>query len=157
MTEIIQKENKLLRQIAVPVPLEEITGPEIKTILKKMSEALASQADGVALAAPQIGESLRIFIVAGEPNLTFINPEITKMSKKQKLVEEGCLSVRWLYGEVKRAEKVSVTAYDETGKKFVRHASDLLAQIFQHETDHLNGILFTDQAINLKEMKPDVK
>jgi peptide deformylase len=67
---------------------------------------------------------------------------------------EGCLSVRWLYGNTFRSKKATVTAYDENGKKFVRGASGLLAQIFQHETDHLVGTLFIDHAKNIKEELP---
>ncbi|MBI2100013.1 MAG: peptide deformylase [Candidatus Vogelbacteria bacterium] len=152
---ILQKSDRRLRQISKPVPPEEIGSQTVQDILARMSRVLATQADGVALAAPQIGEHLRLFIVGGEPELVFINPEITKLSKKKHLVEEGCLSVRWLYGEVKRAEKVRVTAYDAAGKKFVRHASGLMAQIFQHEIDHLDGILFIDKAKNLHEIKPE--
>ena len=63
--------------------------------------------------------------------------------------------MRWLYGQVKRSEKVTLRAYDETGKLLERGASGLLAQIFQHETDHLNGILFTDKASDLQEVKPE--
>ena len=70
-------------------------------------------------------------------------------------VDEGCLSVRWLYGKVERAEKITVRAYDENGKPFTMGASGLLAQAFQHEIDHLNGILFIDKATDLKEMIPE--
>ncbi len=79
-------------------------------------------------------------------DMVFINPEITKLSRKKVWLPEGCLSVRWLYGEVLRADKTTIRAYDEHGKLFTRGASGLLAQIFQHETDHLNGVLFTDTA-----------
>jgi peptide deformylase len=87
-------------------------------------------------------------------DLVFINPEIIKKSKEVKEMEEGCLSVRWLYGKVKRSNKVTVKAIDQTGKEFVMGASSLLAQIFQHEIDHLDGILFTDKAKDLEEIKP---
>lgn len=136
-----------------------------------MKEALHAEEDGVAIAAPQIGESLRIFVVNSRAlalasrsgkievdkkleDLVFINPEITKTSKKKRRMEEGCLSVRWLYGQVKRSEKVTLKAYDETGKPLERGASGLLAQVFQHETDHLDGILFIDKAENVQEILP---
>ncbi len=160
---IIQKENPILRQSAEAVPQESITTPKIQSVLQVMSAALASADDGVALAAPQIGESLQIFIVAGKmineetppPDLVFINPKIIKMSRTKKVMEEGCLSVRWIYGHVKRAERVSVEAYDRDGKKFVHHGSGLLAQIFQHEMDHLSGTLFIDKATDMQEIKPE--
>lgn len=164
--EIVQNGHPVLRKRAKEVPVHAIPTREIGKTLKDMSEALAAQEDGVAIAAPQIGVSLRIFVVSGkvfdrealkdgeDPDRVFVNPVITKMSRKKAELEEGCLSVRWLYGKIKRSEKVSLTAYDETGKKFSYSASGLLAQIFQHETDHLNGILFIDSATDLHEFTP---
>ncbi|MDO8589966.1 MAG: peptide deformylase [bacterium] len=170
-TKILQKDAPVLREIAKLVPIKSIGSKKIQNTLRRMKRALHAEEDGVAIAAPQIGESLRIFIVSGKAiawssrtkrtdgrnelkDLVFINPEITKISKKKKKVEEGCLSVRWLYGQVKRSEKITIRAYDETGKSFERGASGLLAQIFQHETDHLNGILFTDKAENIQDIPP---
>ena len=162
-TEILQKDALVLRETAKPVSVKNIGTKKIQDLLERMQEALHAEEDGVALAAPQIGESLRIFIVNGEmlvskqakkTDLIFINPEITKTSKKKKQVEEGCLSLRYLYGQIKRSEKVTIKAYDETGKTVVRGASGLLAQIFQHEIDHLNGILFIDTAENVRDMPP---
>jgi len=177
MVEIIQKEAPVLREIAKPVPLEMIGTPELNKILDDMKEALASQDDGVAIAAPQIGVSLQIFVVSRRvfmldeegkliPNIpkeeaikykdvVYINPEIVNQSKSRRWVAEGCLSVRGLYGNTYRSEKATVRALDENGKKFVRGASGLLAQIFQHETDHLKGILFHDHAENLQEATPN--
>lgn len=173
---IFQKDELVLRKKAVEVRIEKIGSPEIQKILKDMIDALATQDDGVAIAAPQIGVSLRIFVaskaVLDMPDaitdrakminrkelkqeagyLTFINPVITKLSKDKTLLEEGCLSVRPLYGKIKRSKKASVKAYDENGRLFERGATGLLAQIFQHEVDHLNGILFIDNATDLKEL-----
>ncbi len=191
MKKILQKENKVLREIAKEIPVAEIKTAKIKKILKEMSATLKSQDDGVAIAAPQIGYSLRIFVVAGkvfdagflkrsvsqadeprgsagsaEPDsdsdkeipalkdMVFINPKISKLSRDKDWLQEGCLSVRWLYGKTHRSLKATVTAYDENGKKFVRGGAGLLAQIFQHETDHLNGILFIDHAIDIREELP---
>ncbi len=169
MIKIVQKENPVLHAIAKEVPIADITSAKIQKILRDMKKALATQGDGVAIAAPQIAVPLRIFVVAGKifddsfingegstdgdeiknPDLVFINPVITKMSKTKKWMHEGCLSVRPLWGEVERSTHATVTAYDEQGKKFTRGASGLLAHIFQHETDHLNGILFIDKARNV--------
>jgi peptide deformylase len=126
-----------------------------------MSLALKSQGDGIALAAPQIGYPLRIFIISGKilnsdlatKDLVFINPKISKLSRKKEWLSEGCLSVRPFYGKTFRSSKATVTAYDQKGKKINRGASGLLAQIFQHETDHLNGILFIDHAKDIREEK----
>lgn len=169
MAQIVQKDSPSLREPTKPVPLADITSPKIQKILKAMSSALAKEPDGVALAAPQIGLPLKIFVVSGRmlakdldqpkpwpADLVFINPEIAKRSKRQVKMEEGCLSVRWWYGEVKRSDKVTITAYDQTGRKFTRHGSGLWAQIFQHEIDHLNGVLFTDKADNLREIDPSL-
>ena len=160
----------MLRGKAKPVPVKEIGSKKIQKIVSDMKKALASQDDGVAIAAPQIGEALRIFVVAGKtkaiianedekvskyPDEVFINPEIVKTSKQKADVEEGCLSVRWLYGKVKRSVKVELVAHDENGKKIKRGASGLLAQIFQHECDHLEGILFTDKAKDVHEWNPE--
>lgn len=196
MPAILQKEEKVLRKIAKEVPITSITTPKIKKILKEMSASLATQDDGVAIAAPQIGYSLRIFVVSGKifeaefskrglsqddgprgsaprargdsdpsekdsavriKDIVFINPVISKLSRDKEWMPEGCLSVRPIYGKTYRSKKALVTAYDENGKKFTRGGSGLLAQIFQHETDHLNGILFIDHAKDLKEELPQGK
>ena len=164
MMSIVQREHPALRRRAQAVPPEDIPGRKIQALLRDMREALDREEDGVALAAPQIGKSLRIFIVSRKmfpptagaipKDLVFINPAITKLSKKKVPMEEGCLSVRWLYGTVKRADKATVRAQDERGRPFTRGASGLLAQIFQHECDHLGGILFTDKATNIHELPP---
>lgn len=169
MVDIVQKDNPILRETAKEVPVEAITSPKIKKILADMKVALDSQEDGVAIAAPQIGVSLRIFIVSGKvigymkdeedekkyPDLVFINPVITKKSREKKYMEEGCLSVRYLYGKVHRSTKVQITGFDENGSPFTRGGSGLLAQVFQHETDHLNGILFTDTAKEVEDLPPE--
>lgn len=163
MVDILQHEHPTLRAIAAPVSASDFGSPELTKIIGKMREALDSQHDGVAIAAPQIGVPLRIFVVAGfifkketDPvapaDRVFINPEIVALSKQKKWLEEGCLSVRYLYGEVSRSTKAKIRAYDETGKAFMIGGSGLLAQIFQHEVDHLNGALFVDTARNLREL-----
>jgi len=164
--QILQAPNKILRKISAEVPLQVIPEEKIKKIIFNMSSALLATTHGVALAAPQIGESVRIFIVdlnerTGEKNspkkpfLVFINPEILRLSKKKSSLSEGCLSVEDRYGMVKRSDKIVVEAYDADGKKFKRGASGLLSQIIQHEVDHLNGILFTDKARNLVYIPPE--
>ncbi len=87
-------------------------------------------------------------------NLVFINPRIIKLSKEKKWMDEGCLSVRWLYGKVQRSIRATISAYDETGKLFERGGGGVLAHIYQHEVDHLDGTLFIDKAIDLEEMEP---
>ncbi|MDD5165551.1 MAG: peptide deformylase [Candidatus Pacebacteria bacterium] len=162
---IVQQKDPVLRKKAKPVPLSMLGTPELDKVLSDMRKAMATQKDGVAIAAPQIGASLQIFMVSAAVlskadedykdhtnDLVFINPKITKLSKDKKLVEEGCLSVRWLYGNISRSTRASIVALNEKGEKMERGASGLLAQIFQHETDHLNGILFIDKAEEIWEM-----
>ena len=121
MIEIIQKGDEVLREQAQPVPVDAIQTPKIQKIIADMKEAMHSQNDAVAIAAPQIAVPLRIFIISGRvfesndininkehtgsSDMVFINPKITKLSQKKEWVEEGCLSVRWWYGEVYRAKK----------------------------------------------------
>ena len=167
MIKILQKENKILREKSTEINVKEINSLKIKKVLREMKEALESQDDGVAIAAPQIGYNFSIFVVSKKAfemtkkyahidnHMVFINPKITKLSKEKKEMEEGCLSVRYLYGKVKRSVKATIEALDETGEKFTMGGSGLLAQIFQHETDHLNGILFIDKAKNLEEVLPE--
>ena len=132
MVVIVQNENKILRKISKEVPIASIQKVKIQKIIEDMNMALDSQYDGVAIAAPQIGVSLRIFIVSSKifdenfiggeltnkpkniikkPNLVFINPIFKKISKDKKLMTEGCLSVRPLYGKVRRATRATVEAY----------------------------------------------
>lgn len=166
MVTIVQKDDPILRQKAAEVPIADISSPKIRAIIADMKKALAQEKDGVAIAAPQIGMPLRIFVVSGlllkgvnlDKNATgedqvFINPVIVKLSRTKEEMEEGCLSVRYLYGTIKRATKAIVRAYDETGNIFERGGSGLLAQIFQHETDHLEGKLFIDFAKDVHEME----
>lgn len=172
MVEILQKDNKSLRCKAEPVPINSIGSSKIKAIIKNMKEAMHSQSDAVAIAAPQIGAPFRIFAVAGKVFLKikkgedlknvvipkdqiFINPRITKLSKAARFAEEGCLSVRYLYGKVKRSVKATVEAYNEKGEKITRGASGILAQIFQHEVEHLDGKLFIDKAVEVVSLPPD--
>lgn len=168
MKSIVQRDNTVLREKAREVAINEITSRVIQDVIKDMKEALATQPDGIAIAAPQIGESLRIFVITGallkqaDPtytgeakDLVFINPTITKRSRTKHSVEEGCLSVRWLYGMTKRATQVTLRALDEKGNQITRGASGLLAQIFQHEVDHLEGILFIDSADEVWEMSEE--
>lgn len=170
MIKIVQKEEKVLHEKAKEVPVQDISSPKIQKVIKDMKKALSEEKDGVAIAAPQISVPLRIFVVSGgfleidkgknkaestKEDLVFINPEIIKLSKQKESMQEGCLSVRWLYGEVSRSQKATVKAYDENGKTFTRGAGGLLAQIFQHEVDHLNGILFINKAKNVEEILPE--
>lgn len=158
MAKLVPENHPVLHQIAEEVPVEEITSSRIQKMLRDMRSALANyHAEGfvgVAIAAPQIGVPLRMFLIHDKsegreeklPDVVAINPKLVKLSKKMKVVGEGCLSVPERYGTVERAEKATLRAYDEHGESFERGAGGLLAQIFQHECDHLDGTLFVDRA-----------
>jgi len=165
-TEIVQDGAPVLRDIAREIPAELFNTPELTKMLKDMEVALDAAPHGVALAAPQIALPHRVFLVRydrmlpepaeGEEKHTpelgiFINPKIIKTSRKQASVPEGCLSVDGVYGVTERFERATVRAQDATGKWFERGAGGILAQAFQHEIDHLNGILFIDHAENLEK------
>lgn len=168
---LVEKCAPVLHTPAEKVPAEKIGSEEIAGVVQSMKDTLRKYPDGVALAAPQIGEPWRIFVVSGHifdqkalenddkssysaPDLVFINPKITHSSKEKGGMVEGCLSVRWTYGEVERANEVEIEALNERGEKITQTGHGLLAQIFQHEIDHLGGKLFTERAKNLREVKP---
>lgn len=163
---ILSQEDSRLREASHDVPFDEIKSPKIKKLVKEMSDILATQDDGVAIAAPQIGVNLRIFVVSGKvfehengpkmPDRVYINPVIIRASKKTILKSgEGCLSVRWLYGKVVRHTNVTIEYYDQNRNHNKRGAGGLLAHIFQHEIDHLDGILFIDKAVEVEEILPE--
>ena len=181
---IPEDRNPLLRQQAEPVAISDIKSPKIRSLLREMKTLLAREKYGVALAAVQLGEPLRLFIVSGKalardarnapdekkekqgkpepelpplPDQIYINPELVKLSRGRKGKHEGCLSIRGKWGIVPRAEKATIRAYDEQGKRFTRGASGFLAHVFQHEMDHLEGILYTDKATELYDDEPDEK
>ena len=171
ITDIItQVGNPVLRKKAKDVSVKEILNKKIQILLARMKEVLDKEPHGAALAAPQIGESLRVFVLServfsGEDDkktegkaaqvehFVFINPKIIKRSRRKNILDEGCLSVRGTYGKISRHAQVTVEAYDEQGKKFTRGASGLMAEAFQHEIDHLDGILFIDKAEKTWEEK----
>lgn len=165
---IIQLGDARLRAISPVLMLDQITKSEIQDLIKDLKDTLMQENDGVGISAPQIGVNKRIFIVSHKvlkgknlntnDDLVCINPEIIKHSVKTDWKEEGCLSIRWQYGEVERYKKVTLRAYNEEGKVFTYGASGLIARVFQHELDHLDGILFIDKARGLHEItKEEIK
>lgn len=163
---IVTEGNPVLRGVATEVPAALFGTTELSDLVYRMTKALRGASHGVAIAAPQIGIPYRMFVVRGfvmhnherndlDPDAVFINPTLVNHSRaKVPIPGEGCLSVPDVYGTVERYEKATVEAYDVTGKKFSRGGSDLLAEIFQHEIDHLNGILFIDHATDLTPSVP---
>lgn len=175
---IISNPNKILRKKSENIDIKEIYSRKIQDVIKEMKRelVLSKENDGVALAAPQVGYNLRIFIIFEElidlskgkavledesgsgkkkedKFVVFINPEIIKKSTKKNLMPEGCLSVIGTQGKVRRAEKITVRAHDEKGYEFQMSGKKILSQAIEHEIDHLDGVLFIDKAEGLEKIK----
>ncbi|MDF3025333.1 MAG: peptide deformylase [Alphaproteobacteria bacterium] len=156
--------HPVLKRVADPV--SKITDDHRKLVENMLDTMYA--APGIGLAAPQIGESLRILVLdvdqpraenedeelpvekrRGKPQV-FINPVVLWSSEEMNVYDEGCLSIPGQYAEVERPKIVRVKAIDQHGKEFEAEADGLFATCLQHEIDHLNGILFTDHLSSLK-------
>ena len=112
------------------------------------------EANGIGLSGNQIGLEHRVFVAKqGKKAYVVFNPEIVKESEEKHPMEEGCLSVPLSYGEVERAEKIVVRGRDINGRKVKYKINGLLARIFQHEIDHLNGVLFIDKAKEIHKLE----
>ena len=153
--------NEVLRKKAEPVDKFD---KDLKTLVDDMVETMR-EAPGVGLAAPQVGISERVVVVEfGHEDdedipkqlYVLVNPEIVKISDEKVRGIEGCLSVPGLVGSVDRAKIVTVRAQDQTGKKTKVRAVGWLARIFQHEIDHLDGVLYTDRAVEIWQPEEDL-
>jgi len=150
---IVKHPDPVLREKAKPVP--QVT-PNIQKLLSDMAETMYD-APGVGLAAPQIGISKRVIVVdVGDEHglIEMVNPEILEADGEQ-LGPEGCLSIPGLQGDVRRKDRIKVKGLDRNGNEFVVDASGFLARAFQHEIDHLNGVLFIDIADRVYEPSRD--
>jgi len=160
MEEILKIEDKnnekFLRQKTVKFEFKEHSLKELKALVKSMRETM-KRADGVGLSANQIGLPFRMFVAQvadanGKPKFYAIfNPEITKITTEMEILEEGCLSVPEVWGPVERHYRLTLAGEDINGKKIKIKAWGLLARVFQHEMDHLNGGLFIDKAHELRK------
>ncbi len=149
---IITYPNQILREKTQKV---EKIDKNIKKLINEMKKIML-QNNGVGLAANQIGINLSIFVAYDyekEKFYTFINPNIIKFLGQEKIMDEGCLSIPDKWGQVKRYEGVVIEYEDLFGKKKKLRVNGLLAQIIQHEIDHLNGILFIDKTKNIIDLK----
>jgi len=137
--------EEVLREKCLPMEESEIND-DFRKLCEEMFETM-DQANGVGLAAPQVGIAKRFFVVTADDGVrrVFVNPEITKTSAEIVPYEEGCLSLPGVYEEIKRPAAVTITALDQNGKRFTIYAEDLLARVVQHENDHLDGILYIDR------------
>ena len=126
-------------------PLTEVTD-ETRVLIDDMF-ATMHEKNGIGIAGPQVGIDKRIFVIEldDEVKHVFINPQITATSEETSMYEEGCLSIPGVYESIERPVKVTVQALNRDGKLFTLDADGLLARAIQHETDHLDGILFIDR------------
>lgn len=152
--------NPVLREVARKLTVAEITSPKIQKLISDMRNTLIAKKLGVGLAAPQVGESIALIVIAIRPNdirpdieafdLVMINPVITQYVGRRKSMWEGCISAGSagkadLFAKVPRYNELVVSYLDEKGKAQKQSFTGLKAQIVQHEVDHLNGILFVDR------------
>lgn len=143
MLDIYTLGEEVLTEKAQPVKtFDSALGILVDAMFETMEEA-----DGVGLAAPQVGVSQRLFVidVRDGKQWTFINPEIIATSEECESAEEGCLSIPGVFSDVSRAARVTVQAQNLQGKPFTVEAEGLFARAIQHELDHLNGVLFIDR------------
>ncbi|HOJ49193.1 MAG TPA: peptide deformylase [Spirochaetota bacterium] len=163
--EIVKYPAKSLREKSSPVnnidDIKELASNMYETMLKK---------DGVGLAAPQVGQNIRLIVINKEysEDWALVNPEISFIDDEQDVLQEGCLSVPGVYGRVKRYKRVFLKALTIDNKVIEKSVEGFFARILQHEIDHLNGILFIDKVLpidkkkvneglkELKEIKVDV-
>ena len=126
----------------------------VQRLIGDMLETMHADSGRAGLAAPQVGVSLRVIVVgiAEEEDIVLINPEIVR-TKGEQVVSEGCLSVPGYYGEIKRAESVTVKGRDQNGREIRIKASGLLAQALQHEIDHINGVLYIDHLESMNKLR----
>ena len=126
----------------------------IKKLIRDMVETMHSEPGRVGLAAPQIGVPLRVIVIGipEEEDIAIINPEIVRR-RGERLIDEGCLSVPGYFGQIKRAELITVKGRDPDGKEIRIKAKGLLAQALEHEIDHLNGVLYLDHLESLEQLR----
>ncbi|MEK7481995.1 MAG: peptide deformylase [Patescibacteria group bacterium] len=149
-----KKEEKFLRTKTADFDFSKNGKKDIDELIKKMKNAML-KANGIGLSANQIGLDIKMFVcrIPKIKSHVIFNPKITKFSDKKTIMEEGCLSVPGLYGLVERPESVALKGYNRYAKPITVKADGLLARVFQHEIDHLNGILFIDKAKKLYKLE----
>lgn len=156
-----------MRIVHYPHPALRFKSAEVRRIdatLRRTVERmfqLMYEADGVGLAANQVALPLRLFVMnlaardrEKDQQMVFINPQI-RTRRGSAVGEEGCLSLPGVYADVRRAQEITVSAFDLSGKPFETRLDDLPARVVQHESDHLDGVMFTDRAVD--ETNPKVR
>ena len=152
---ILTNPNPILRKKSVALDLVNINWTELKPLLLDMEETMLKK-DGAGLAAPQIGQNIRLVVIRyDDQTIWMINPLITKKSWAKEIEEEGCLSVlnskgEIIYAPVERHKKINCIYFNEKGQKQKITAQKLIARVIQHELDHLDGVLFIDRIVKNK-------
>lgn len=147
---VITNPNPILRKKSEEIKIEDLNNKDLQELMRDMVPTMLEK-DGVGLAAPQIGKNIRLIVINTKDGPQhFINPKIIKKSILKEWGEEGCLSVPDVFGMVKRNKKIYCEYYNIKGEKKSIEASGLMARILQHETDHLDGILFIDKARDIR-------
>ena len=158
--EVIQLGNPVLRQVAKPVAIGQ--DPNLQPFIDRLLMTV-KESNGVGLAAPQMGASLCLLVVASRPNprypnapemepIPMINPRIVSCSEEQVKGWEGCLSVPGIRGLVPRHQTVVVEYYDRAGQLIIQELTGFVARIFQHEYDHLQGLVFLDRVESTQDL-----
>lgn len=178
---IVKDPASVLHELSAEVAPGSIRSVKIRRLIQDMKATLHAAPDGVGLAAPQIGHSLKVFLVSDEANYigkasdekwrderkkmresgaekswdlhVFINPEFKRTARKKDIMIEGCLSIPGKFGGVSRSEKVELVWYDEAGIKHTRGFSGFYARVIQHEMDHLDGFLIKDRVKKLVDLE----
>lgn len=158
-----KKDEKFLRHKTEEFDFKNFSRKDVNDLISRMRKAM-HQAQGIGLSANQIGLDLKLFVAEittnkeGKKLYAIFNPKIEKASSEKISFEEGCLSIPLTYGEVERPKKIVLSGYDKNDKPIKIKAWGLLARVFQHEMDHLNGMLFTDRAksIHKTEMRKNI-
>ena len=154
--EITKIGNPVLREVCQPVPPGELDTPDMQQFIDDLIETKRA-ANGAGIAAPQVGRALRIFVVEVKDNPRYpykpeteltvcVNPEIEFLTEERYLNFEGCLSIPDLRGKIERCPHIRVRALDRHGEPFERIVKGITAGTFQHEYDHIEGVLFPDCA-----------
>lgn len=150
---ILNHPHPLLRKMSIPVDLADLKNPKFKTFFPDLIATMLAK-DGLGIAAPQVGENIRVFAMVYQTKpIILINPIITKRSWAKVIDDEGCLSVldeagNFIYGPVERHRRINCLYYNEQGDKKKLVLEDLAARVVQHEIDHLDGILFLDRLVD---------